>query len=97
MGWTQARLADASGLSRGVIAEIEQGRGDRVTVVTLERAVRPLQARLLVRLDWNGEALDRLLDAGHAALVEHMVRRLRRDGWEVATEASFNVAGERGS
>ena len=26
-----------------------------------------------------------------------MVQRLRPDGWEVATEVSFNVYGERGS
>ncbi len=50
-----------------------------------------------MRLSWNGEALDRLLDADHALLVDEMAGRLRRRGWHVAVEVSFNVFGERGS
>jgi transcriptional regulator with XRE-family HTH domain len=96
-GWSQAKLAAASGLSRGVVAEIEQGRGDRVTVITLERVVRPLRTRLVCRLDWDGGALDRLLDASHAAIVEGTIRLLRGTGWDVSTEVSFNIRGERGS
>jgi transcriptional regulator with XRE-family HTH domain len=33
--WTQQRLADEVGVSRSVVARIEQGHGDRVTVRTL--------------------------------------------------------------
>lgn len=51
----------------------------------------------MARLDWNGEALDRLLDSAHASIVEQVVVLLRATGWVVATEVSFNVAGERGS
>ena len=50
---------------------------------------------LLVR--WHGEALDRLLDEAHAAVVDAVVRMFRDAGWEVAIEASFAVGGERGS
>jgi hypothetical protein len=46
---------------------------------------------------WQGEGLDRLLDADHAATVEAVVRTLLGEGWLVATEVSFNVWGERGS
>jgi hypothetical protein len=42
-------------------------------------------------------ALDRLLDARHAAIVETVVRDLRAYGWEVAVEVSFNHYGDRGS
>jgi hypothetical protein len=56
-----------------------------------------LGARLDCRLLWNGEALDRLLDESHAALVETVVRWLTSLGWEVATEVSFSIRGERGS
>jgi transcriptional regulator with XRE-family HTH domain len=93
----QEDVAAAARVSRGVIARIEQGRADRVTVETLEIAARPLGARVICRLSWNGEALDRLLDAGHAAIVDQVVRILRAMGWLVATEVSFNVYGERGS
>ncbi len=56
-----------------------------------------LGASLNVRLAWQGEALDRLLDAGHAEIVERVLAILRIPGWELATEVSFNVRGERGS
>jgi hypothetical protein len=56
-----------------------------------------LGADLEVRIRWHGEALDRLLDAAHAALVERTVQLLVACGWEIAIEVSFNHFGERGS
>jgi transcriptional regulator with XRE-family HTH domain len=94
---TQDDLAADAGVSRGTIARIEQGRAARVTIETLEKAARPLGARVIWRLSWNGEWLDRLLDEDHAAIVEQVVRTLRGAGWLVATEVSFNHFGERGS
>lgn len=93
----QDDLAAEAGVSRGAIARIEQGHAARVTVETLEKLARPLGARVVCRLVWQGEGLDRLLDADHAAIVEQVVRILRDAGWLVATEVSFNVYGERGS
>jgi transcriptional regulator with XRE-family HTH domain len=94
---TQADLANAAGVSRGAIARIESGAAERVTVGTLERVARPLGARVTCRLSWNGEGLDRLLDAAHAEIVEQIVRIHSDAGWLVATEVSFNHFGERGS
>jgi transcriptional regulator with XRE-family HTH domain len=93
----QDDLAAAAGVSRGAIARIEQGHADKVTVETLERLARPLGARVVCRVIWEGEGLDRLLDANHAAIVEQVVRILGALGWQVATEVSFNNFGERGS
>jgi transcriptional regulator with XRE-family HTH domain len=93
----QEDLARKAGVSRGVIARIEQGRGDKVTVETLDKVASALGARVACRLTWNGEALDRLLDADHAAIVEQVVRTLHADRWLIATEVSFSVYGERGS
>lgn len=47
-------------------------------------------------LSWQGEALDRLVDAGHAELQNAVVGLLRALGWLVAIEISFNHFGERG-
>ena len=94
---TQEQLAKAAGVSRGAIARIEGGFAERVTVETLEIVARPLGARVTCRLSWNGEAIDRLLDAAHAGIVDGVVRILRDAGWLVATEVSFNHFGERGS
>jgi hypothetical protein len=41
--------------------------------------------------------VDRLIDRGHAALVDHVVASLRADGWVTRVEVTFNNFGERGS
>jgi hypothetical protein len=61
------------------------------------RIAGALGATVSVRILWQGEGLDRLLDAAHADLTETVLRLLRDSGWEVATEVSFNVRGERGA
>jgi len=96
-GWTQQRLAAEARVARGVIVDIEAGRGDRITAERLIRVVAALGGYLSVRIQYHGEGLDRLRDQRHAALVDRIVTRLRSDGWEVATEVSFNIFGERGS
>lgn len=96
-GWRQVDLARAGGVSQSLIARIERGGADRVTVRLLERIANALGAGVVVRLDFNGEALDRLLDADHAGLVERVVIALRAAGWTCATEVSFAIDGERGS
>jgi transcriptional regulator with XRE-family HTH domain len=94
---TQQALAARAGVSRSVVARIEQGRAARVTIATLDPVAAALGARVLVKVLWHGESLDRLLDSRHAATVEAVVRTLRDARWDVATEVSFNEYGERGS
>ncbi len=94
---TQDELASRAGVSRGVVARIEQGRATHVTVATLDRVAAVLGARVLVKLLWQGDGLDRLLDGRHATTVEEVVRILRSAGWDVATEVSFSEYGERGA
>jgi hypothetical protein len=80
-----------------VVVAIEAGRGDRIPMWRLAAVAAALGARLSVRIQFQGEGLDRLRDRRHAALVEALVNRLRGEGWLVATEVSFNIYGERGS
>ena len=56
-----------------------------------------LDASLDIRLRWNGEGLDRLLDEAHADWSRSLVKRLRADGWVTEVEVSFSIRGERGS
>jgi hypothetical protein len=66
-------------------------------IATVRRVAEALDATLEIRLRWNGEGLDRLLDQAHAGLVEALVSRLQADGWEAEVEATFSIRGERGS
>src|SRR5215210_4506004 len=93
----QEDVARSAGVSRGVIVRIETGRASSMTVKTLEKVSAVLGGRVICRLSWNGEGLDRLLDSGHAAVVDQVLRILVANGWIVATEVSFNHFGERGS
>ena len=63
----------------------------------MEALCTALGADLDVRVRWRGEGLDRLLDEGHALLVDRVVAFLRAASWEVAVEATFNDYGDRGS
>jgi transcriptional regulator with XRE-family HTH domain len=93
----QTDLAGPSGLSRSLIASIDRGEIDGVTVGALVRAARALGADVDIRLRWRGEQLDRLIDEAHAAVVEATVVLLKRHGWIVEVEVSFAIWGERGS
>lgn len=96
-GWTQAKLAAEASVSRSAIQRIERAGAAEVPVATLIRVTAALGAAIAVRILWQGEAFDRLLDADHACLVDATIDLLRGDGWEIATEVSFNIDGERGS
>jgi transcriptional regulator with XRE-family HTH domain len=96
-GWRQADLGAAARVSRALVSRVERGRLRGVPVDTLEPLAGALDARVDLVLRWEGEGLDRLLDEGHARLVEVVVRVLRGLGWEVAVEVSFARYGERGS
>ena len=96
-GWRQEDLAGVAGVSRSQVGRIERGEGGRLPVDALDRVAGALGGRADLRLLWQGEGLDRLLDEAHARLVEWVVRRLKALGWEVAVEVSFARNGERGS
>jgi transcriptional regulator with XRE-family HTH domain len=96
MQWRQEDLAKRAGVPRGSVSRIETGDADVVTLGALRRITAALDARLLLDVQWRGAELDRLLDARHAALQEWFAAYLRRIGWEVRVEVSFNVYGDRG-
>ena len=93
----QADVSVDSGLSRSLIAAINRGHLDGVTIGALRKATAALDANADLWLRWRGERLDRLLDEDHAAIVEAIVQRLWALGWKVEVEASFAIWGERGS
>jgi len=95
--WTQAELGRRCGLSASEISRVERGAARRVPIRLLERILEALGARLHVRVLWQGEELDRLLDRDHARIVEAVVGILSPAGWLTVPETTFHIAGERGS
>ena len=93
---TQAALALQAGVSRRAVAMLERGGAGRLRVEVVEAVLACLGGRLDLRVFWNGPELDRLLDAGHAALGALIKRRLERWGWIVRVEVSYSRYGERG-
>jgi hypothetical protein len=75
---------------------LERGQIDGMTITTLRRCLAVLEVRLDLRPQWRGAELDRLLDAGHAALQATWTDRLKRRNWAVWVERSFSIYGERG-
>ena len=84
-------------MSRSLVASVDRGQLDGVTIGSLVRAAAALGADVDVRLRYRGEHLDRLLDEDHAATVEALVQRLTDLGWVAQVEVSFSIWGERGS
>ena len=96
-GWRQQDLAIRSGVSRSLISNVECGHLGVADFAKLERICLALGADLDVRVRWQGEGLDRLLDEGHAAIVQRVVTLLGVHAWRTWLEATFSIYGERGS
>lgn len=96
-GWRQEDLASEARVSQSLVSRVELGQLDSIRVATLVRLTQALGATLDLRLQWQGESLDRLVDAAHASLVEQVVRFMTARGWEAMTEVSFSIYGERGA
>ncbi len=94
---TQQDVADSSGLSRAKVSQLENHQLEKLSVPELDSSFAALGASFTVGARWNGAALDRLLDEGHARLAGLVAKELRRAGWEVAFEVTFSEFGDRGS
>lgn len=97
LGWRQMDLALRAKVSRAFVSKVERGLFGSSEFAKVQAICAALGADLDVRVRWRGEGLDRLLDEGHATLVDLVVGLLRAAGWEVALEVTFNVYGDRGS
>jgi hypothetical protein len=79
------------------VSEVERGPLASVSLGTLRRVAAALDLRLKVVPRSRGGELDRLVNAGHAALHGSVVRHFGGlPGWVVVPEVSFSIYGERG-
>ncbi len=84
-------------MSQAVISRIELGQLEDVSLARLRAVGAKLDIALSIDAWWRAGELDRLVDRGHAALVEYVVARLQGEGWLTRVEVTFNNFGERGS
>ncbi len=95
--WRQSDLAAAAGVSQGIVSLIERGRLENVGLSKIRSVGAALEIAVALDAWWRTGNADRLVDRGHAALVEHAVAMLRDHGWVTRIEATFNSFGDRGS
>jgi hypothetical protein len=84
-------------VSQSRLARIESGQLEDIPIRALRAAFESVGARITITPQWNGAALDRLLDERHAALCGAVAHVMQRTGWEVLSEVTFSHYGERGS
>ena len=66
-------------------------------MATLRSVFAALEATVELAPRWRGGEIDRLLDAGHAALAGEAVWVLTGLAWLAIPEVTYSVFGERGS
>lgn len=79
-----------------MVSRLELRQLDGTSIKALRTVAAALDASVSIDVRWRGEQLDRLMDAGHAALQEQVAGLLTSLGWVVCTEVSFNQFGDRG-
>lgn len=96
-GWLQRDLARAAAVSQSLISRIERGHGDRLTGEVLRRVAAAVDARLVIDIRWRGGDVDRITDEAHARLAAAMAMLLRRCGWDVRLEVTYEFGRASGS
>jgi len=90
-GWTQGQLGSRVGCSASRISRVERGAAMSIALAELESILAPLGARVSLKVLWQGEELDRLLDRDHAQIVEAVLELLATLGWNAVPEVTFQV------
>jgi len=96
-GMSQSQVAEAAGISRAVVSIIERGLLDDTSLRMIGRVSAALGISCELEARWRGAETATLLDERHARLVQLVVTRLIRLGWQVLPEHTFSIWGERGS
>jgi len=79
-----------------MVSRTERGELRGMTLGSIDRIATALGASVHLQLRWQGEQLDRLIDAAHAGLQASTAGLLNKVGWIVRVEVSFNHYGDRG-
>lgn len=92
--WSQQNVAAKLGISQSELSRRERGSLENCSVAELEQWGAALGAHVSLEVRFDGERP--LMDAQHARLQTWLVGMLKREGWTVVVEHSFNHYGDRG-
>jgi transcriptional regulator with XRE-family HTH domain len=96
-GLRQCDVAASAGVAQSMVSLVERGGLEETSLRIVRRVATAVGVSLPFDPRWRGAGLVRLMDARHAGIVDTVVQRLRELSWEVRTEHTFSVYGERGS
>lgn len=96
-GWRQSDLAAAADVSQQLVSAVERGHISTIAHGTLRKIFGELDARCEIDVRWRGGHLDRMLDEGHARLIDATIALLIEMGWLWAVEVTYSIFGEHGS
>ena len=96
-GLRQVDVARRARVDPDAVSLLDRGELEHLSVAMLRRLWAALGVDVEIEPRLPPAERARLLDAGHAALVERALRIYRAHGWETLVELTFNNFGERGS
>ena len=96
-GMSQSQVAEAAGVSRTAVSTIERGLLEDSSLRIIGRVSAALGISCEFEARWRGAEVATLLDERHARVVQQVVARLTKLGWQVFPEHPFSIWGERGS
>ena len=97
IGWTQDELADRALTSQTKIWRMEHAASGALDLETLDRVLSQLGLQVVLEVDGRHlVARTEQRDLVHAALLGVLASRLRRAGWEVATEVPTGASAPTG-
>jgi len=91
---SQRDVAARAAVSQQTVSRVERGHADRMRLRVLRAVVDAVGATLAIEVRVAGERA--LRDQQHAQVQSWLAARLRRLGWLVEAEVSFNHYGDRG-
>lgn len=97
LGLTQQELGRRAGISQAMVSAVENARIGDLTFSRAERLLEVMGAKLVISIDapFLGDR-QRQRDPAHARCSAHVTARLRRSGWQVATEVEVGADRSRG-
>jgi transcriptional regulator with XRE-family HTH domain len=95
-GLRQIDVAILAGVSDATVSRVERGHLESLSLASLRRISRVLEARLDLSIWTRSGEVERVASSRHAELVNVLLEALTAAGWTVRPEVSFNVRGERG-